>query len=108
MTAEYAALLLSSAMTAAGARVLAEISQPNADLVLRRVVFTIEDLQADESTEAIRAVAYPLADPVSAQLDLAVQGRCAVGAAVDIFGRADRSLATATFEYALEARADDA
>ena len=104
-TSEQATLLLDTAITAAGARAVAELSPANVALSLRRVVFTIDELLREASTQAIRAVAYPLADPLSAKLDLAARGTSAVGVAVEVLDATDLLLATASVEYAVHPHA---
>ena len=101
-TSDHAARLLSTAVSAAAARALTAAPSQSTELVLRRLVFTM-DRELEESAEAIRAQAYPLADPLGASLDLAVRGTSRVGVAVEVFDARGFPLATVTTEFSIRA-----
>jgi len=99
---DYVSELLSTAVSAAAARALAATAGQNSELILQAVVFTMER-EVENPTGAIRAHAYPPADPLRASLDLAVQGITSVDIAVEVFDGNTAPVATATVQYSLRA-----
>jgi hypothetical protein len=103
VASDYVSQLLSIVLSAAANRALAAAPNHTIELVLREIVFTV-DQELDNSYGLTRAHAYPLADPLGASLDLAVRGISNIAVAVEVFARRDAPIAAATVQYTIRTR----
>jgi hypothetical protein len=91
---------LTLALDAAAARALSVGETADPHLALERAVFTLDGAPA-RSDGALRACAYPVADSLGAELDLAVQHATTIGVAVDVQDGCGRLIASATVQYSV-------